>query len=86
MKESGAQFFKTFNSFANLPDKKRDANRISSNINAAKLRCVNHPNKKAKYKCTSCHRVYCIHCCNKTEVNQQEVLLCVECDETLQIL
>jgi len=27
VKESGAQFFKTFNSFANLPDKKRDANR-----------------------------------------------------------
>lgn len=27
MKEAGAQFFKTFNSFANLPGKKRDANR-----------------------------------------------------------
>ena len=50
------------------------------------LSCATHPKQRAIWRCDTCHRAYCGSCSNESEIRQQMVMLCVECDVPLKPL
>jgi hypothetical protein len=63
---------------------KLDAQNLSqATARGAALPCANHADKRARWRCGACQRVFCAECGNETEVRQQMVTLCIDCDEPM---
>jgi len=45
--------------------------------------CANHARKRASHICFECARAFCFRCGNESEIRDQAVVLCVECDAAM---
>jgi hypothetical protein len=67
--------------------RKQEAARLTKELSrGGSLMCCNHPDKAAAYLCRDCQKLFCDRCGNESEIRQQPVFLCLECDEPMERL